>query len=119
MVDGFDFDDKWRLLRQRFIARLRERERNIRNAWEQVQSGRDGDGAARNLLFHQIHSLSGSGATFGCDELSVAARRIEPMIDPEQIPLAHPLDPKALQTVETALEDLVQELRRISAESGH
>ncbi len=114
MADGFDFDDKWRMLRQRFITRLEERERNIQAAWTEVRACRDPEGTARSLLFHQIHSLSGSGATFGFAALSAAARVIEPLIDPAHVPHEQVQDARVLDAVGVALDHLISELRRIN-----
>jgi len=115
MVEGFDFDEKWRELRGRFLGRLDERARSIGLAWIEVRNGRDPDGAAQSALFHQIHSLSGSGATFGFAELSAAARRVEPLVDPARRPAPEVTAPARQAKIDAALADLEREMRRIQA----
>jgi chemotaxis protein histidine kinase CheA len=112
--EPLEFEQKWRELRDRFVVRLEERQRVIQTAWSCVSSGKDEDGEARSTLFHQIHSLAGSGATFGFIELSAAARVLEPTLDPARSPSKESLSEQALQEVAAGLEVLSQELRRVN-----
>lgn len=79
-----EFDRRWHELRNRFVERLVVRMQAIRGAWAVLRSGSDPRGEARKVLFHQVHSLSGSGATFGFTGLSDAARALEPLVDPDK-----------------------------------
>ena len=114
MSDPLEFDEKWQALLQRFVARLVERMRAIGDAWHKVQSGADTGGSARIVLFHEVHSLSGSGATFGFEELSAAARRLEPLLDPERIPAARIFGVDELARIQALLDDLGTEMHRIN-----
>jgi hypothetical protein len=82
--DLSEFDARWQELRARFIERLVRRMAAIRESWAVMQTGGDASGAARSTLFHEIHSLSGSGATFGYTALSDVARALEPHVDPRR-----------------------------------
>lgn|GEM_PF-3023104 len=114
MNDSLEFDEKWQALLQRFVARLVERKRAMGEAWYKVQSGADAGGNARNVLFHEVHSLSGSGATFGFEELSAVARRLEPLLDPERIPADRVLGVDELRRIEALLDELGAEVHRIN-----
>lgn len=63
-------------LRQEYLLQLPEKIRQLRQSWNQHLSA--GEDASQLLALHrQVHSLAGSGATFGCDAISQAARRFE------------------------------------------
>ncbi len=82
-------------LRQNFIAQLPERLTALESA---LQSWRQGLGEAELVEFHRAaHSLTGAGATFGCDELSKVARALEQQLVSSE--LARELD-----VIETLLE---------------
>ena len=74
-------DAKWQALRDRFVERLTVRFTAMREAWSAIRDGDAGD-ASWSTFFHEVHSLAGSGATFGYEELSETARCLEKIIDP-------------------------------------
>ena len=67
-----DFDDRMRLLRQRFAERALEDRAALLDAL-----------AAGDLpeVRRIVHSLAGAGGTFGYPDVSVAAQRIEDALD--------------------------------------
>jgi HPt (histidine-containing phosphotransfer) domain-containing protein len=76
-----DNDPRLVAIRNRFLEKLDRRLQFIGQAWSAIVAGADPGGAATSSFYHQIHSLGGSGATFGFEELSVTARCIEALID--------------------------------------
>ena len=74
-----EFDAKWMVLRTRFIARLPERVADIKHHGADCAGADSRD--ALTALFHIVHSLAGSAATFGFDELACAAREAETSIE--------------------------------------
>ena len=104
-----EVDAKWMALRSRFIARLPERIADI----ELLRAGcaSAGPQAALKTLFHIVHNLNGSGATFGFDELARAARKAENCIE---------IAMKNAPTLDDALADTTaahmhNELRQLTA----
>lgn len=70
------FQEQYRLLRESYAARIAEKMAEINDVWNQLQtSGWNAEQAA--LLHRRVHSISGSGSTFGFVALSGAARRFE------------------------------------------
>ena len=98
-----EFDAKWMALRARFIARLPERMAEIGIHWAACANGDPRD--ALKTLFHITHSLAGSGATFGFDQLSRAAREAETSIE-SAMTSGPPLDGAALARTADALRQL-------------
>ena len=95
MVDEQSLQAKLEALRQNFIAQLPQRlallESGLakwRQAWDENELSE----------FHRTaHTLTGAGATFGCDELSQVARQLEQqLLTPEQA--------KQLDVVESLLD---------------
>lgn len=60
-------------LRQRFVAQLPERLRQIESALAELEQGGEAVQRAHALM----HSLAGSGATFGCADVGQVAREME------------------------------------------
>ena len=87
----------------------------INDAWGATRNQTDVDGSARSVLFHEVHSLAGSGATFGFEELSVVARTLEPLVDPEKRPLDRAYDSHELAHIERLLDELRAQVERIHA----
>ena len=73
MVDR-SIEQKIQAMRERFGEGLIERLTDIDEAWQGACSG---DIEAQETLHRQAHSLAGSGATFGFDDISDAARALE------------------------------------------
>ena len=82
MVESLEFEEKWQQLKARFVERLVVRFADIDLAWTKLGEKPD-DQEALSDLFHLVHSLAGSGATFGFQALSERARQLEPVIDPQ------------------------------------
>ena len=66
--------DKLRLLQHQYAEELPARLGQVMLAWKGVQKG--GGEEARRLLYRLLHTLAGSGTTFGYAELSATAGRI-------------------------------------------
>jgi chemotaxis protein histidine kinase CheA len=114
MVESIEFDSKWQELKRRFEERLVNRFEVIDQAWQKL-SALPSDEEALSTLFHQVHSLAGSGATFGYDELSQSARVVEPLIDPLGLASGEPLDRPRLDQIERGLTEIRREARNINA----
>lgn len=115
MSESLEFDEKWQALLQRFVARLEKRMQMISDAWDAMHNGADAHASARSVLFHEVHSLAGSGATFGFEELSVVARRLEPLVDPEKVAVDRAYDTHELAQIEGLLDELRAHVQRIHA----
>ena len=74
-----EFDAKWIALRTRFVGRLSERMADIELLGTDCASVDPRD--ALKTLFHIVHSLAGSAATFGFEELASVAREAETSIE--------------------------------------
>jgi len=118
---GSAFDARWQELRERFVERLAERAAAIHESSQAIADGRAGDpdselrhSRARHALYHEVHSLAGSGATFGFGELSRAARALEPYLDPRGPHCSRAQDTLCLSAIAELLCVLENELRRIN-----
>jgi len=76
MVDQ-NIEQKLQAMKDRFREGLAERLIDIEASW---QGACDGDTQALENLHRQAHSLAGSGATFGFEEISEAARAVERVV---------------------------------------
>lgn len=74
-----EFDAKWSALRALFIARLPARIAEVERLRIACVGAAPQDAAS--ALFHLVHSLAGTGATFGFDELAATARLVETAIE--------------------------------------
>jgi chemotaxis protein histidine kinase CheA len=118
------FDARWQELKARFIERLIARLAAIRHSWAIVSAASaarlSGDGPAPateealSTLFHEIHSLSGSGATFGYQSLSNAARAIEPLLDPRRPGTLAAIDASRRAEISRLIGHLESEARAIN-----
>ncbi len=71
-----DIQAKLALLRASYVAQLPQKLEQITQSWQLLQSRPDGHETL--VVLHRIaHSLTGSGATFGFDDISAAARLLE------------------------------------------
>ncbi len=113
MSASAEFDARLAELRQRFIDRLVDRLATIAAAWQSIQTGSD-SAQARSTLFHQVHSLAGSGATFGFEALSRAARALEPLMDPHLVPPDVGLDAGQIADINRMLGDLLREAQLVN-----
>lgn len=74
MDSNVSFEDKLAALRQGYLEHLPARCDQVRAAWEKALSG----GVEHIALLHRlVHSITGSGATFGFMEVSAQARILE------------------------------------------
>jgi len=84
-----DVNTQLEALRLKFIGDLPKRMNAIETSFDEWQSS---DNSEHLSEFHRLtHSLTGAAATFGCDEVSVAARALEIQL-------------KAIEQAETGLE---------------
>lgn len=76
MADPIELQAKLELLCDAYAAQLPEKLKQLEQMWEQLlQNGWDGEGF--QTLHCMVHSLTGSGKTFGFSSLSDAARNLE------------------------------------------
>lgn len=73
-----DMQAELQILRSAYAAQLSEKIRQIEEAWIRLQS--DWDREVLGALHRMVHSLTGSGATFGFVELSLVARSLEQLL---------------------------------------
>ncbi len=64
-------------VRSRFAHQMPAHVAQMRSEWAALMDGHEGDDAARQHLIHSVQRLIESAATFGYDNLGVAARRLE------------------------------------------
>lgn len=76
MADPADFQAKLKILSDAYLAQLPERLQQIEQAWGQLPRN-EWDDANFESLHRMVHSLTGSGKTFGLALLSDAARNFE------------------------------------------
>ena len=76
MTDPTDFQAKLKLLSDAYVAQLPERLQQIEQTWGQLPRNQ-WDEAGFESLHRMVHSLTGSGKTFGLALLSDVARNFE------------------------------------------
>lgn len=76
MADPAEFQAKLRVLSEAYVAQLPERLRQIEQALGQLPRD-EWDEAGFQTLHRMVHSLTGSGKTFGLALLSDVARNLE------------------------------------------
>jgi chemotaxis protein histidine kinase CheA len=76
MADGDDFAAQLKVLSDAYAAHLPHKIAQIEQAWRQLPSEEWDEPGFQNL-HRQVHSLSGSGKTFGFGWLSEAAHTLE------------------------------------------
>jgi len=72
------YEEKLSKLRVEYRESLPRRLREVEEAWTVIQ--RDGSSEAVTALYGLVHSLAGSGATFGYTQLSAKARDLEALV---------------------------------------
>ncbi|TRZ58257.1 MAG: hypothetical protein D4S02_12475 [Rhodocyclaceae bacterium] len=80
MADPADFQAKLRVLSDAYVAQLPDRLTQIEQAWGQLPRN-EWDEASFEDLHRMVHSLTGSGKTFGLALLSDVARKLEEYLD--------------------------------------
>jgi diguanylate cyclase (GGDEF)-like protein len=73
-------NDAMQALRNLYRKNLPEKLEEIRALWESIQQADKFDAEAFHTLHRMVHSLTGSGATFGLTEISTTARVMETTI---------------------------------------
>ena len=76
MANLMDTAEKFELLRTRYASQLPERLKGVEAAWNDLATGTWDESVGRTL-YRMVHSLAGSGSTFGFDAVSAAARTLE------------------------------------------
>ncbi len=112
-MESLEFDEKWQQLKQRFKERLVVRFHDMDVAWSTLQQD-PADPPALSALFHLVHSLAGSGATFGFEALSARARQLEPLIDPQLDAGRQPVAGQRRADIARALELIRAEAHQIN-----
>jgi len=80
MADLIDFQDKLKALNEAYAAELPVKIEQIEGAWGRLARG-EWDEAGFKSLHRMVHSLTGSGKTFGFALLSDIARKLEMTLD--------------------------------------
>lgn len=106
-------------LRQEYLLQLPEKIRQLRQGWNRHLAG--GENPSHLVALHrQAHSLAGSGATFGCEATSQAARRFEVFV---KLLLDNGLEPSPAQQEQAraylaAIENALDQVRQQSPPGG-
>ena len=108
MADLVGIAAKMKVLSDAYIAQLPEKFTQLEQAWQQLP--RDAwDEAGFDSFRRMVHSLSGSGATFGLPALSKLAHELEEYLDSlAQLKVA----PNTEQR--DHIENLIHEFRRVT-----
>ena len=112
-MESLEFDEKWQQLKARFKERLVVRFSDMDVAWAALEQD-PADLPALSALFHLVHSLAGSGATFGFESLSERARELEPLIDPQLDSGRKPVEGERRAGIARALEMIRAEAHQIN-----
>lgn len=94
------FQNKWQSLQQHYRRQLPDKLTTLEACWHQTQTLTTG-GAEWESLHRQLHTLAGSGATFGYAELGLAARALELQI--QAIPTGTRLTEQDRHSIHTGL----------------
>ena len=111
-----DIQDKLAALLKNYRSQLPTRLQEIDELWNQVcERGEMGDPGRE--LYRLVHSLAGSGASFGFSELSKKAKDFENCLKP-YCDNGSPLDEAAQQQLNPSRTSLYDELNRVFSEEG-
>jgi diguanylate cyclase (GGDEF)-like protein len=104
---GADLEEKLRALRATYLTQLPEKLRQIDEVWDKLQA--DWNSESLHTLHRMVHSLTGSGTTFGMPEISEAARPLEQTL--KQL-----VNSNATMNAETHedVSDKIDQLRRVA-----
>jgi|GEM_PF-997922 len=103
-MDQHALHDQLQALRARYLDELPNKLARLRTTWNRIADG-DPTLTLWQEIGHQAHSLAGSGATFGCPEISEIARTFyNGCKNAESIPTA--ADPSTRQRLAHYLDDL-------------
>lgn len=107
--------EKMGQLRDVYIAQLPEKIRQIELLWKGLLAKWEGE--AISNLHRQVHSLTGSGATFGVPELSASARQLEQLLK-EIVATERPASEEQRVIIQAGIESL-QHLAKEAAAQPH
>ncbi len=105
MTDSQDVQVKLQLLRESYARQLPAKLQQIELIWQGVSATEAWDEAGYREFYRLVHSMTGSGKTFGYPELSVVARELEDflktLLDAKVVP-----DPRQTQQIVGLLRQL-------------
>lgn len=104
MADSGDFQLRLKALSDSYAVQLPQKLEQIELAWSELPIAA-WDEEAFQSLYRMVHSLSGSGKTFGFAALSVAARNLEDALQPLAQAKAMP-DEAQRRKIRTLLDEL-------------
>ncbi len=104
-----NFQEKLHVLQNTYVTQLPEKLFEIRELWGQFSSGEHSD---VQDLRRAVHSLAGSGATFGFSDISVVARELEDQI--RSLPTVQPPTEEDALVISTHIEKLATVFTEVS-----
>lgn len=109
--------ERLKALNDAYFQQLPEKITAAEQLWREILAGGEWGTQAREL-HRLLHSLAGSGATFGAQELSALAREVEYYVQ-DRMQHTAPLDAETAARIEGYLQDLKscveREVRQYSA----
>lgn len=111
MAEPDDFQLALKALSDSYAVQLPQKLEQVELAWSELPIA-TWDEEAFQSLHRMVHSLSGSGKTFGFAALSVAARNLEDALQPLALAQATPDEAQR-----RSIRALLDELHRASAQS--
>jgi len=119
-MEAEQFRQRLFVMRQEYLSQLPDKIQQIRDIWEDwLQSGQP-HGTLTELR-RLAHNLAGSGATFGCEEISAVAGRLEGLIGillEQKITLAKP-QLEQFNSILDTLDQALMQTRAATAPSTH
>jgi chemotaxis protein histidine kinase CheA len=120
MADQRDLDRQLAELQASYVAALPGKLAELQHACERVlfnSSDRDAVVSAHR----QAHSLAGSGATFGCEQVSTMARTLEALLKPLTTDSVVHVVEAARAAIPAALASLAEAVRAVgvAVQPGH
>ncbi len=114
MTDFYDeFEAEFKLLKESYLRRLPSKLACLCETWEVVVASAGGKEVWKEFYL-QVHSLSGTGATYGFYDLSAIAQTLEQVLKPLVLNPTAPT--QAQQTViESLLQSLEQQILHLAA----
>ncbi|MDH4286331.1 MAG: response regulator, partial [Gallionella sp.] len=109
MSDVKDFHAKLKALGDGYATQLPEKLEQIQNAWEKLPDSTWDDENFRKF-YHLIHSLTGSGKTFGFKMISDVSLVLEEFLKPLKV-AKQPLNPEQ----SARIRDLIGELHQVAS----
>lgn len=109
MSDQIEFQNKLKALSDGYAAQLPEKLKQLQEAWESLPVAEWNDESFRNL-YHMVHSLTGSGNTFGFKMVSDVSHVLEEYLKPMKAA-------KQVLSLEqrNRIQDLISELHQVAS----